>query len=163
VSFALPPICRRCGEEIPPTIGRVNERRRRPRVGFTPPPFIDAAGRKYPPNEGGKRKEMEAACRFHATPVQNEKKRGQLHAAPIINAIRHARNGVVGGHPTAPSSTLRKRNPPRRSGGLIELERGGVWFSRRLVGFWNKKRGRRGHERPPPSPTVFPASSFPLP
>ena len=37
-------------------------------MGFTLPLFLDAARRKYPPNEGGKHKERGAACRFHAAP-----------------------------------------------------------------------------------------------
>ena len=37
-------------------------------MGFTLPLFLDAARRKYPPNEGGKHKEREVACRFHAAP-----------------------------------------------------------------------------------------------
>lgn len=36
-------------------------------------------------------------------------------------------------------------------------------FTRRLVGCWNEKKGRRGHELPPPSPANSPASSFPFP
>jgi hypothetical protein len=37
-------------------------------VGFTPPPFVDAAGGDTP-IMGDKRKETRAACRFHAAPV----------------------------------------------------------------------------------------------
>jgi len=77
-----------------------------------------------------------------------------------------------GGNTTAPFEMERNggvhaprlnKNSPPQPGGIIELERAGVWFSRRLVGFWNKKMGRRGHELPPPSLAVSPPSSFPIP
>jgi len=32
------------------------------------PLFLNATRRKYPPNERGKHKEREVACRFHTTP-----------------------------------------------------------------------------------------------
>ena len=38
-------------------------------MGFTLPLFLDAARRKYPPNEGGKHKERGAACKFHTAPI----------------------------------------------------------------------------------------------
>jgi len=40
-----------------------------------------------------------------------------------------------------------EKSPPN-GGGIIELERGGMWFLHCLVGFWNEERGRSGRERP---------------
>jgi len=124
----------------------INERKWRWCVGFTPPPFVDSAGRKYPPHSGG----------------VNEKEWGQHEAASVVYAVRCARNGVAGGYPAAPSSMLCKKNPPLPfGGGVIELERGSAWSLHRLIGLWNKKKGRRRHAQPPPSPDVSPCLFVP--
>jgi hypothetical protein len=89
-----------------------------------------------------KQRETGVTCGIHAAPIGNEKETG----------------AVCGPH-------LNKNSPPTMGGGIIKLEQGGVWLLRRLVGFWNKKRGRREHEWLPfshPFP-LHPHSSLPLP
>ena len=82
---------------------------------------------------------------------------------PLLMLAKYARNRVGCGYHTAPLLTLLEKNPPPCWGGIIKLEGGSVWFSHRLVGIWNIQTGSRGHERPPPTPAVSPAPSFPIP
>jgi hypothetical protein len=94
----------------------------------------------------------------HAAPVRNREKRVRRVAftPPPLETKKKRGQRVAFTRPR-----LNKNSPPTTGGGMIKLERGGVRLLRRLVGFWNKKRGRREHERPPPSPPISPASSFP--
>ena len=92
----------------------------------------------------------------HAAPVRNREKQGQRVAftLPLLEMRKKRGQRVAFTHPRL------NKNSPQQRGGIIELERGGVWLLGCLVGFWNKKRGRREHEWPPPSPPISPASSF---
>ena len=116
---------------------------------------------------------------IHAPPFETKRNGGGIHAAPTENKKKWGRRvGFTPPPSLTPANMLEmerrvgttplhcrrcwRRIPPQREG-IIELERGGVWFSHRLVGFWNVQTGGRGHERPPPTPGVSPAPSFPIP